>query len=109
MAHLERIGRPIKASVVVDDLPAGVHAAAEGGITVSREWLNQMIMNVDVMAGVLSHEQWHLDQGPHTCEDGRRDRRGVPGAWQYHAETLRLLGALDTANIVASAVSNYCD
>jgi hypothetical protein len=33
----------------------------------------------------------------------------TPGAWLYHAESLRLLSAPALASIVASAPANYCD
>ncbi|MGE0705404.1 MAG: hypothetical protein AB7F99_00190 [Vicinamibacterales bacterium] len=109
IARLNAIGRPVRAQVVLGDLPPGVHAYAQWGreITVSREWLDSMVVSADVLAGVLSHEQWHLDNGPHTCADGRRDVHGIPGAWQYHSESLRLLGAASIADVVASS-ANYC-
>ncbi len=109
LATLSQVGRPVTATVVVDDLPQGVNAYATTYITVSRQWLDEMIVSPEVLSGVLSHEQWHIDYGPHTCADNRRDRRSVPGAWQYHAETLRLLGAMEIAEIVATAPANYCD
>ncbi len=110
IARLNNVGRPVRAQVVLGDLPPGVHAYAQWGreITVSREWLDSMVVSADVLAGVLSHEQWHLDNGPHTCADGRRDVHGIPGAWQYHSESLRLLGAASIADVVGSSPVNYC-
>lgn len=108
LAALAGIGRPVTATVVLGDLPSGVHAYATRHITVSRQWLDEMIVSPEVLSGVLSHEQWHIDNGPHSCADNRRDLRSVPGAWQYHADTLRLLGATTIADIVANSPGNYC-
>jgi hypothetical protein len=109
VARLAMIERPITAPITIDVLPAGIHAMATTQIVVSRQWLDESIVTVDVLAGVLSHEQWHVNHGPHTCPDGRRDWRGTAGAWQYHAESLRLLGAVDIAQMVATASAHFCD
>ena len=93
--------------VVIDpSLPHEVRAQCcdrNGFIHWSTGWLPDPsdADDVRIAAAIIVHEARHAEGYVHTCPDGRRDRSFEEGgAWAVHAEWLRRMGDIRTADSI---------